>query len=183
MGSYRHPGSKGEPFEEQVSLSVDRMLGNMNKVIQETTIELYSEAVMKTPIKETDAINSWSVSVNGVVASKLIAGVKSLTEKENIANTIRLRLADTKLEDNYALINDIYYILLLENGGYDGIPLHDYDPYPPWYPASEYPRPFTLLTSGRGGPISKKAPNGMVKETMTGASNVFNIMARNYGGK
>jgi len=182
MGSFRHPGSKGEAFSKQATLSVEGMLGTMNKVIQETTIELYARAVIKTPIKETDAINSWGVSVNTPDgANKLI--VMDNHEKASVGQQISSVIKDTKLRDNYFLKNDIYYILLLENGGYDGIPIHRNDPYPPWYPESRYPRPFTLLTSGRGGPISKKAPKGMVKVTMLESDDVFRDMSTKYGSK
>jgi hypothetical protein len=175
MGSY-----KGDAFGDQVSISVDKMLGNMNKVIQETTVELYSSVIDKTPVKRGDAKNSWGVSINIPynTGGGITAGGDSGMEE-----TVRAKIINTKLEDNYYLVNATPYILLLENGGYDGIPEHKSDPYPPWYPASKYPRPFKLLTEGDHGPISKKAPKGMVKVTMLKASDVFNDMVTKYGGK
>lgn len=173
-------GSKGEAFGDQVSISVDKMLGNINKVMQETTIDLYSSTIDKTPEKKGDAKRSWGVSIN--VPFNTGGGVASGGGSE-IGESVRVKIINTKLEDNYYLVNTAPYILLLENGGYDNIPLHEDDPYPPWYPASEYPRPFTLLTQGLHGPISKKAPEGMVKVTMLGASRVFEEMARKYGSK
>jgi len=171
-----------DTFGKQVETSVNKILGSMNKVLQETTVELYSDAVVRTPIKATDAINSWGVSINtSDGASKLT--VSSNDEKESVAQQVHAVIAGSKLADNYYLKNDIYYILLLENGGYAGIPLHERDPYPPWYPASQYPRPFTLLTQGANGPISKKAPKGMVKTTMAESANVFRDMCTKYGGK
>ncbi len=167
-------------FGRQVTVSVDKMLGNINKVIQETTVALYSEVIDDTPVKEGVAKNSWGVSINvptNTGGSLLVGGSSESSE------LVRARIIGTKIEDNYYLVNNTPYILLLENGGYGNIPLHEDDPYPPWYPASKYPRPFTLLTEGTHGPISKKAPKGMVKETMLNASNVFNDMARNYGGR
>ena len=169
-----------DTFGKQVTISVNKMLGGMNKAIQETAVELYASAVVETPIKAGDAINSWGVSINTADGARSLS-VLTNNEKESVAQQVATVIAGTKLSDNYYLKNSISYILLLENGGYDGIPLHERDPYPPWYPESQYPRPFTLLVAGANGPISKKAPLGMVKVTMLAADRVFNEMWAKYG--
>ena len=177
-----------QDFSEQVTISVDKMLGGMNKVIQETAVELFTQVKQRTPVKTASAVSDWELFINGmqVNTGKEFHGqyVPSQSTANSVAAQFRAEsgavLSQTKLKDDYMLKNETNYILLLENGGYNG-PVHLRDPFPNYYPSPPFTPPFTLTRASMGR--SEKSPLGMVKVTMLGASNVFQKMWDTYGRK
>ncbi len=182
-------------FGEQTQKAVNNILTGFQQTMGGTAVELFGEVVQRTPLKVGHAISNWKASV-GVAASEIPTSeynystyepqTTTMAISERFKSEIRPTLMSAELTAPFYLKNKgderlaggRPYIMLLENGGYNRIPEHTEDPYPPYYPSSVYGTSYTLLT---GRAISKKAPQGMVKITLAGALRVFKKMFGIYG--
>lgn len=165
-------------FGQDTTKAIDRLLNKVDGAIKDTTIELFTSVVAKTPIKTGEAISSYQASVktptNGV-------GIQYFNPNEDtniewsrakayqLAQDFKLNITPLiyagGIGDNVYLTNDCPYILKLENGGYRGYEY--YGEMPPYYVNRAVP--FTLTSGG----YSKKAPSGMFKLTVIEANETF----------
>lgn len=169
-------------FGKDTAKAIDRLLSKVDRAMKETTIELFSSAVSKTPIKTGEAISSYQASVktptNGVGINYFNPNEDTNTEwsrakAQQLAQDFKLNITPliyaSNISDNLYLTNDCPYILKLENGGYRGYVYQS--EMPPYY--TNRAVPFTLTVGG----YSKKAPSGMVKLTVLESNQIF---SRNF---
>lgn len=165
-------------FGEDTSKAIDRLLNKVDRAIKDTTIELFTSVVAKTPIKTGEAISSYQASVkaptNGVGIQYFNPNEDTNTEWSRakayqLAQDFKLNITPLiyagGIADNVYLTNDCPYILKLENGGYRGYIYRS--EMPPYYVNRAVP--FTLTAGG----YSKKAPSGMFKLTAIEANETF----------
>lgn len=165
---------------------VTKMKKRMNDAVNETTVELFSESVAKTPIKTGKAISSWEASVGAGTSGVDIFYYNdkenattnwSRTKAKELAEEFKQRLRPFLYTNSdastYRLSNDSPYILKLENGGYTD--KNYFSEKPPYY--TNRTTPFTLTSGG----MSKKAPNGMVKVTVMRAPSIFHDKYKKAG--
>lgn len=165
-------------FGEDTSKAIDRLLNKVDRAIKDTTIELFTSVVAKTPIKTGEAISSYQASLkaptNGVGIQYFNPNEDTNTEwsrakAHQLSQDFKLKITPLiyagGIADNVYLTNDCPYILKLENGGYRGYIYRS--EMPPYYVNRAVP--FTLTAGG----YSKKAPNGMFKLTVIEANETF----------
>jgi hypothetical protein len=185
-----------ESFSKQVDKAITNILDGFKNTIAGTTVELFGEVVAKTPIKSGHTISSWKASVGtSVIPTQQFYFSEYVPSKptafgisKTFVGTIEGPIHNAEIGTGFTLMNDADSteegepkILVLENGGYDSIPTHETDPDPPYYPESVYQPPFTLLTGGAGGAISKKAPYGMVKVSLADSGRIFHSQFNKWG--
>ena len=165
-------------FGQDTTKAIDRLLNKVDRAIKDTTIELFTSVVAKTPIKTGEAISSYQASVkaptNGVGIQYFNPNEDTNTEWSRakayqLAQDFKLNITPLiyagGIADNVYLTNDCPYILKLENGGYRGYIYQS--EMPPYYVNRSVP--FTLTSGG----YSKKAPSGMFKLTAIEANETF----------
>jgi hypothetical protein len=165
-------------FGEDTSKAIDRLLNKVDRAMKDTTIELFTSVVAKTPIKTGEAISSYQASVktptNGVGIQYFNPNEDTNTDWSRakayqLAQDFKLNITPLiyagGIADNVYLTNDCPYILKLENGGYRGYIYQS--EMPPYYVNRTVP--FTLTAGG----YSKKAPSGMFKLTALEANETF----------
>lgn len=167
-------------FGEDTTKAIDRLLNKVDRAMKDTTIELFTSVVAKTPIKTGEAISSYQASVkaptNGVGIQYFNPNEDTNTEWSRakayqLAQDFKLNITPLiyagGIADNVYLTNDCPYILKLENGGYAVPPVEYHMVLPPYY--TNRAVPFTLTVGG----YSKKAPSGMFKLTAIEANETF----------
>jgi hypothetical protein len=180
-------------FGEQVDESLTRILDGFKDTIAGTAVELFGEVVGRTPIKSGHTISHWKAHVGSSVvptqeymySTYVPSRQTALGIAETFKSSITNAAHNAELFTNYSLVNnaddntdDRPKLSVLENGGYDAVPVHESDPDPPYYPEDVYRPPFTLLTSGA---ISKKAPQGMVKVSLLDSSRIVSEQFQKWG--
>jgi hypothetical protein len=166
---------------EKMNQSIDRLMEKAEEAVQETVIELYGEAVSKTPIKEGGTISSWEAKVDNVPVSTSDYYYSRAVDSRGTAreigrrfkSEIRPAILGQPLGTEYRLENSNIHVLMLENGRYKQPPREYKEKIPPYYMQNP---PFSLTAGG----YSKKAPYGMVKITLIQSGNIWNKMFRRY---
>lgn len=177
--------------------AIDKVINGIHEGVKDSVATLYYSAISKTPLAMGEAVGNWEFGFTSTKGSAPLGKLPSgfigpyppfayagkYAEAENLRKGIasKLEMLNQPSDTIFTLRNDTPHILLLENGGYAGAPVHTEDPYPPKYPENLYPRPFILIEGGGGR--SRKAPKGMVKTTLLEARRIVHTsMARAMRG-
>ena len=157
-------------FAQDTDRAIESLKSKFKDVMDYTSADLFESVVSKTPVKTGSAISSWEFENEAVD----VFHVSYFNEDENTPiawslaraqelsitfwNVVQPLIASGDFLQTCSIKNEIYYVNLLENGGYTG------DEYiqemPPYY--TDRPVPFTLTSGG----MSHKSPLGMVKTTL-----------------
>lgn len=149
--------------------SIDRMITRMDRVRKVFTTSIFEKVIERTPVHEyhadqTDkgrARTSWYTYIGGPAAAP--ATSVHMQVEDVTKSAMRGVVESSQIDDTVGLVNNTFYILTLENGGYPR-PEARLGTYVPWLD--------TYIKLSKGG-YSLQAPQGMVKITMTEAGHMW----------